>query len=143
MEVNMWQSTYEKTFPGLKKETIWSLWTDVNNWSRWDADIEYAIMTDSFKRGASFILKPKGGPKVNLHILSSLPLKSFTDLTRFPLAKMYGTHEMEETPKGLKIKNTIRIEGPLSWIWRKIVAEGVAAGMPKQLEALAELASRG
>ena len=43
--------------------------------------------------------------------------RSFTDLTRFPLARMYDIHELEETPEGLTIRNSVRVEGPLSWLW--------------------------
>src|SRR4051812_29205841 len=111
----MWQSRYEKVFPGLKKEDVWSAWADVNNWNQWDKDTEFAKITEPFQAGSKFVLKPKGGPKVNIQILKTEPLKGFTDMTKFPLAKMYDVHEIEETPEGLKLVSIIRIEGPLSW----------------------------
>jgi len=86
------------------------------------------------------VLKPKGGPKVNIRFLRAEALKGYTDLTPFPLARMYGIHDMEETQDGLRLRITIRIEGPLSWLWKKIVAEKVAADAPVQLESLARRA---
>jgi hypothetical protein len=48
---------------------------------------------------------------------------------------MYGDHEFISHENGeLEIKTTMSIEGPLSFIWRKIVAEGVANGLPEQTE---------
>jgi len=38
------------------------------------------------------------------------------------LPKMYDTDVLEDTVDVLKIKNIIRIEGPLPWAWGKIVA---------------------
>ena len=137
-ELFMWESKYEKTYKGLKKEGVWAAWADVNSWPRWDSDTEFTQMTGLFEPGTQFILKPKGGPKVSIWLTEVKVLHSFTDVTRFPMAKMYDTHEMEETAEGLKIRSIIRVQGPLGWLWKKIVAEGVAAGAPKQIDALAE-----
>jgi len=134
----MWQAKYEKNFPGLKKEEVWATWIDVNNWNKWDEDTEFAKISGPFEVGTNFILKPKGGPNISIELTEVTPFVSFTDVTKFPLAKMYDVHEIEETQDGLKLKSTVRIEGLLSWIWRKIVVEGVAAGVPKQLEAIAK-----
>ncbi len=134
----MWRVEYEKTFPGLDVEAVWAAWADVERWPEWDKDLESVRLSGPFQAGARFKLKPKGGPEVDIEILSADPAKGFTDFARFPLARMYDAHEMARTPQGLTLKSAIWVEGPLSWVWRKIVAEGVAAGVPAQMEALAE-----
>lgn len=136
----MWQARYEKTFPGLRKEDVWALWSDVNNWHQWDGDTESARMEGEFRAGTGFVLRPMGGPNVKITITEADPSKGFTDVTKFPLAKMFDAHEMQETPEGLKLISILRVVGPLSFLWRKIVAEGVARGVPKQLDALARAA---
>lgn len=138
----MWIATYEQVFKGVSKEAIWSAWTDVNNWTRWDKDLEEVVLKDSFAVGSNFFLKPKGGPRVSIAITEIQPLKVFVDATSFPLAKMYDYHELEETGEGLKIKSKIWTEGILGWVWRKIVAENVAKGVPEQMERLVEYAKR-
>jgi hypothetical protein len=35
----MWIKTYNKTFQGINKDTIWRIWTDVNNWPTWHGDL--------------------------------------------------------------------------------------------------------
>lgn len=55
---------------------------------------------------------------------------------------MDGIHEMEETKDGLKLTTTIQISGPLSFLWRKLVADGIVKTLPEQTEALAALAGR-
>lgn len=136
----MWSKTYSKKVHGLKAEQVWKVWTDLNQWHTWQSDIEYAKLEGEFKVGNTFLLKPKGGPKVNIEIIKVEPNRQFTDLTRFPGAKMYGSHEFVIHGDGLEIKMTMSIEGPLSFVWRKIVAEDVANGMMEQTENLIEKA---
>jgi uncharacterized protein YndB with AHSA1/START domain len=136
----MWSRTYSKKVQGLKAEQVWKVWTDLNQWHTWQSDIEYAKLEGEFKVGNTFLLKPKGGPKVNIEIIKVEPNRQFTDLTRFPGAKMYGSHEFVIHGDELEIKTTMSIEGPLSFVWRKIVAEDVANGMMEQTENLIEKA---
>jgi uncharacterized protein YndB with AHSA1/START domain len=136
----MWSRTYSKKVQGLKAEQVWKVWTDLNQWHTWQSDIEYAKLEGEFKVGNTFLLKPKGGPKVNIEIIKVEPNRQFTDLTRFPGAKMYGSHEFVIHGDELEIKTTMSIEGPLSFVWRKIVAEDVANGMMEQTEHLIEKA---
>jgi uncharacterized protein YndB with AHSA1/START domain len=136
----MWSRTYSKTVQGLKAEQVWKVWTDLNQWHTWQSDIEYAKLEGEFKVGNTFLLKPKGGPKVNIEIIKVEPNRQFTDLTRFPGAKMYGSHEFVIQGDELEIKTTMSIEGPLSFVWRKIVAEDVVNGMMEQTENLIEKA---
>jgi hypothetical protein len=51
---------------------------------------------------------------------------------------MFGSHEFISHGDELEIRTTMSIEGFLSFLWRKIVAEDVANGMAKQTEALIE-----
>ncbi|KAF0205674.1 MAG: hypothetical protein FD173_844 [Gallionellaceae bacterium] len=136
----MWSKTYSKKVQGLKAEQVWKVWTDLNQWHTWQSDIEYTKLEGEFKVGNTFLLKPKGGPKVNIEIIKVEPNRQFTDLTRFPGAKMYGSHEFVIHGDELEIKTTMSIEGPLSFVWRKIVAEDVANGMMEQTENLIEKA---
>jgi hypothetical protein len=51
---------------------------------------------------------------------------------------MYGCHEFITHSDELEIRTSVSIEGYLSFLWRKIVAENVANGMAEQTEALIE-----
>lgn len=136
----MWSKTYSKKVKGLKAEQAWKVWTDVNQWHTWQGDIEYAKLEGEFKVGNTFLLKPKGGPQVNIEIIKVETNRQFTDLTRFPGARMYGSHEFVTHGDELEIKTTMSIDGLLSFLWRKIVAEDVANGMMAQTENLIEKA---
>lgn len=136
----MWSKSYSKKVKGLKADQVWKVWTDVNQWHTWQSDIEYAKLEGEFKVGNTFLLKPKGSPRVNIEITKVEPNKVFVDLTRFPLAKMYGSHEFIIHGDELEIRTTMSIDGLLSFLWRKLVAENVASGMKIQTENLIEKA---
>ncbi|KXW58096.1 hypothetical protein FEMY_13930 [Ferrovum myxofaciens] len=136
----MWSRTYSKRVSGLQVNKVWMVWTDVNRWHTWQPDIEYAELNGEFKVGNTFKLKPKSGPQVSIRIIKVEPGRQFTDLTCFPGARMFGCHEFIAYDDELEIRTTMSIEGFLSFLWRKIVAESVAHGMEKQTEALIEKA---
>lgn len=138
----MWSQSYSKTFKDVRKERVWDLWADVNNRHKWDLDSEYCKLEGPFKVGAKFILKPLKGPLVQIEIVEVRKNHKFTDRTRFWGAIMDGIHEIEETKEGLRLKTTMQVSGPLSFVWRKLVAEGIVKTLPDQTEALVTLARR-
>ncbi len=137
-----WEKSHVCVVNGVSPEQIWQTWAEINRWHEWDPDIEYARTSMPFEEGSTFELKPRGGPKVQITLHKVEPLKGFTDVTRFPLARMYGVHEMVRVPDGLEIRHTMRVEGLLSFLWRKLVAENVAAGLEDQAQRMIEAAKR-
>ncbi len=134
----MWSKTYSKRVRGVQAEKVWKVWTDVNQWHTWQPDIESAKLDGDFSVGNTFKIKPKNGPAVSIEIIKVESGRQFTDLTRFPGACMFGCHEFIVHGDELEIRTTMSIEGFLSFLWKKIVAEKVANGMAKQTEALIE-----
>jgi len=132
----MWSKTYSKTVRGINAEEIWHVWSDINQWHVWQNDIEYAKLNGKFEAGNKFTLKPKGTSAVTIRLIKVEPNKCFVDLTCFPLAKMYGEHEFIALGDELEIKTTIRVTGLLSFVWRKLVAEKIAADEVLQTEQL-------
>lgn len=138
----MWIKTYSITVPAIEPRQIWKIWSDINNRPQWDLDTEWAELNGPFEVGAVFRFKPKGGPKLSMRITECVPNQSFTDCFKIPFARLYGIHQMESTKEGLKIITSIKVEGLLGWLLRKIVAEKVAAEVPEQTAMLIKLASR-
>jgi hypothetical protein len=136
----MWSKSYSQRVKGLSAGQVWTIWSDVNQWHSWQDDIEYAKLDGAFERGNTIRFKPKGGLVFKIKLTRVEPKSVFDDLTSFPLAKMYDSHELIEHGDELEIRTTIRISGPLSYIWRKLIAENVAEGMPEQTQKLIEKA---
>ena len=135
----MWIRTYSKEYKGIKKSDIWQLWTDVNNWHTWHADLDYCKLEGSFKVGNRFILKPKGAPAVKIELVEIEHERKFKDCTRFFGAKMFDTHEVEETNDGVRLTNTLVVTGLLKFLWIKLVAQHVANSVPEEMDALVNL----
>ncbi|MBX9621503.1 MAG: polyketide cyclase [Alphaproteobacteria bacterium] len=136
----MWVRTYSQVFKDIKKERVWQIWTDVNHWPKWHADLEYCKLEGAFAVGNYFMLKPKGVKAVKIELTHIEEDRKFTDCTSFFGAKMYDTHELEETKDGLRLINTLVMTGPLKFLWVKLVAQNVADSVPKEMEALVDLA---
>lgn len=138
----MWTKSHTIVTKEASKEQMWKLFSDVNNWHKWDKGIDYAKMEGKFEKGNFFELKPKGSGKVNIELFETVENHKFTDLTKFPFAKMYGEHTFEETSEGLKITTTMKVEGPLGFLWRKIVAQDIVNGLPVEMVEQVKYASK-
>src|SRR5712664_2318172 len=136
----MWSRSYSKTVKGLTAATVWAVWADINQWHTWQDEIEYARVDGAFEVGTVFRFKPKGGPRINIELTRVEANAVFVDLTRFPLARMHDSHELIDRGDALEIRTTISVDGPLAFVWRKLVAESVAKGMEVQTERLIERA---
>jgi len=133
----MWERTHQKVFSHLDASRVWDVWTDINQWHTWRDDIEFAKLVGDFQVGNLIMLKPDFGPAVKIELIEVDANRQFIDLTRFPGAKMYGRHEIIERSDGLEIITSMSIAGPFAWLWQKLVAQGIANGIPQQTENLA------
>jgi len=70
-----------------KKSTIWRLWSDVENWKKFDTLLEYSYLVDDakFETGAIGYLNAKGAPKTKFKLIEVNPGISFTERLSVPL----------------------------------------------------------
>ena len=129
----LWVKSHTIVTKEVTKEQLWKLFANVNAWHTWDKGIEYAKMEGNFEKGNHFILCPKGGSDVDIALIETIENRKFVDLTKFPLAEMRGEHVFEDTPNGLKITTTMKVEGMLGFVWRKLVAEDIVNGLPTEM----------
>lgn len=138
----MWVKTFSKVYKGVQKEHIWQAWSDVNNWPKWDGELEYCDLQGEFVQGEQFILKPAGGPKVKITLSEVCRNEKFTDYCKFFGATMYDAHELRDEPEGLRITNTITVTGPLAFLWARLVVKKVAESVPVQTDSLVSFVRR-
>ena len=132
----MWSRTYSQIVTGVSADRLWQAWADVDRWSAWQDDIEYARLAGPFAVGTTFELKPKGAPRVRIELVDVQPRRAFVDRTRFPLAQMYGTHEFIPQGDGLEVRTTMSVRGQLAFLWARLVARGIVDGLAAQTASL-------
>ena len=136
----MWVRSYSKVYPNVSAQQVWKLWTDINQWPSWNADLEYCKLEQPFKVGSVFKLKPKGAPAVQISLVEIDHEKMFTDCTKFLGAKMYGKHEMHVEGNALKLTTTITVTGIMKRLWIKLVAQKIVDKFALQMDTLVQLA---
>lgn len=138
----MWTKSHSIVTKEVTKEQIWKLISNINKWNLWDDTVEYSELLGTFEAENYFILKPKGGPKVKIKLIEVIENQKFVDMTSFPLAKMYGEHLYEETKEGLKITVTMSVKGILSFLWIKLVAQGIVDNLHEDILTQIKAASK-
>jgi hypothetical protein len=134
--IDMLHENYSITISDLGKSQIWKVWTEVNSWAIWDQELEATHLDQPFASGAHFKLKPKGGPWIRAELCDVTPGRCFGVLVRFPGARMRMDHNLEASPKGVTVTQGLSLEGPLAFIWRRLVFAKLAAGLAQQTEQL-------
>lgn len=121
-------------------ERIWKIWTDVKNWKQWDVMLRGALLKGSFQKNVQGVLIPEKGPKAGFTVTSCDPNFSYTVTTRLPLAKIHihrflGYHNMKTT-----FTHEIWVEGPLSWMWWKLIGNNAAGRLSQAMKNVKQLA---
>ncbi len=130
----MFTQTYSTTTTAVTQEQLWKLISDVDNWPQWNKHITSTRLHGQFAARSSFDFKPTSGPKVKIDLVDVQAPHAYTDLTRFPFAKMVGEHTYQDTPDGLKISITMRLSGPLAFVWNQLVLKSIMSHLPAEVE---------
>jgi hypothetical protein len=133
----MWQVECTKETKSSAKN-IWSLWADVENWKTWDDSVEYSSINGKFENGTQGVIKNLKGPKSVFTLLSCVQNKSFTTRAKLPLCTMDFVHELIEENSTLKVRHSIKIFGPLAFIFKNVVGKKAAKDLPNAVEKINE-----
>ena len=132
----MWKKTFSKIYQGVSLEQVWAAYTDIENWPKWDSSLDYCAMDGEFADGETFDLKLKDGPNFKIYLYDIIPLRAFSDYCKFFGAKMHDVHTFTAVPGGVQVTNTTSVSGVLSFLWVRLVAKDVAAGVPAQTDSM-------
>ncbi len=127
----MWHHRYEETTT-LTCEELWPVLADVARWPEVDHNIAYLTIEGQPGAGVPFVLKPKGGPRLDFVIGEFEAPSRYADVCRMPLATMRTRHTLIPDGQGTRIRVDIEITGPLAAVWGRLVGRRHAAGLPAQ-----------
>lgn len=110
-------------------------WADMETWPEWNTDTEWVHLDGSFAEGATGTLKPKGGPKVSFTV-TRLTENEFVDVSRMPGGRITFAHRIDETREGTRISVTVSIDGPLGFVWRRVLGSDFRKTLQPDLDRL-------
>lgn len=121
---------------------LWSLYADINNWTVWDHEIDYARAEGPFAVGTRGVLRPTGGPEVKFKITYVEKNKGFTDRSFLPLTWMDFQHTIEDTGTVRRVTHSVVMGGLLAPLFRRIFGPKLAHGVPTAVASLIEAAEK-
>jgi hypothetical protein len=124
----MWQGQYQTT-TDVPASKLFEVICDINNWNKWDVGLEFTKIDSSAIEGASFVLKPKGGPNVKMTLDAVRPFV-LIDTAHLFLAKMRTTHEYIQEGHLTTIRFKVEVWGALGFFWRRIIGENQVKEAP-------------
>jgi hypothetical protein len=137
----MWSYEYSQETKA-SSQTIWKLWTDVENWNQWDEDVRQSSLNGHFQINTTGTLHPNKGPRSTFTLTEVETERKFTNLSKLPLASMSFIHIMQPVASGIRITHRIEIIGLLAPLFGAILGRQLKAGLPTAVAGLIAMAER-
>jgi len=120
-------------------ENIFDVYTNVEEWCSWDADVKSSSISGVFKQGAKGELIPSKGPKAKFSLAEVTLNQSFTSETKLPLCCMRFEHQLKSSGEFTEVIHRVEFTGALSFIWRQLIGSQIKKGMPDALNGLKKI----
>jgi len=112
-------------------------WADMVDLARMERGHRTGPLGRPLRNRTTGILKPKAGPKVKFVIESLVPDRGFIDGSLLVGARLTFHHLVEPLPdRGCTVRVPVTIQGPLAWLWKRILGKGLAASLEPDLARL-------
>src|SRR5262249_18860021 len=118
----MWQASYQTT-TDVPAKALFHAIADVKAWSECDPGLEDVKIDGPVVEGATFMLRPKGGPDVRMSIEELRECMRMADVAHLPLAKLRTVHEFAEERGRTTLRFSVQVWGPLGFLWRRVIGE--------------------
>jgi hypothetical protein len=140
----MWQKecTLET---GAGREEVWSLWKDVKNWKEWNVSVIYSHLNGDFRSGTSGSFKMFTGLApifLFFELLECVLNRSFVCRIKLLLCTVDLGHELIEEGSILKIKQYVKLHGPLSFYYKKKLGSNFSKDLRRSIHNLKSLAEK-
>ncbi len=127
-----------------KQSTIWRLWSDVENWKKFDTLLEYSYLDEGhqFELGATGAVKADGASKTRFKLIEVTPGVSFTERLFVPLYQSIDLKRyFEESDQGNTIfTHEVVFKGRLRFLIYALAARSFKVELPLVMGRLRDLA---
>jgi uncharacterized protein YndB with AHSA1/START domain len=136
----MW-TTEHSTETTAAPEAIWRVWSHVERWPEWNADLERAELSGPFGAGSTITMYQRGGDTIELRIAEACEPEAFVDQADLGEVVVRTTHRLEPLEGGqVRIIYRMEITGPQADTLGPQIGPQIGTDFPQVLAALAERA---
>jgi hypothetical protein len=122
---------------------IWAWYSDSARTPNWDYLVARRTMAGPFKTGTTGSNQGSSGPAFPWTFTEVSTDRSYTEVTRLPLATVTATHVLTPVPDGTRIDHALIVRGPLAWLYRLAAYAAFDKGIHEALHRLATGAAKG
>ncbi|WP_027499750.1 SRPBCC family protein [Rhodococcus sp. UNC363MFTsu5.1] len=118
-------------------ESIWRLWSDVENWGTWNADIEHIEILGEFADGTEIVMTPAGDEAVHLRLAEVSENRLFVDEAEIEGLTLRTAHRIEPLGGGdTRVTYRMEITGAGADVAGPAIGPAVTGDWPDTMAAL-------
>ncbi len=124
-------------------EAVWRVWSDVQSWGTWNADIEKIEITGPFAAGSEITMTPAGQDPVRLRIAEATENELFVDEAVIGELTLRTTHRLDRLDANrTQVTYRMEITGSGADEIGPRIGPGITADWPATMAALISRAQR-
>lgn len=136
----MW-TTEHSAETGAEPEAVWRVWSDVERWPEWNADVERAELSGPFDAGSTITMYQRGGDVIELRIAEARESERFVDEADLGDVVVRTIHRLVPLKNDrVKIVYRLEISGPQADTLGPQIGPEISADFPQVLAALVDRA---
>ena len=121
---------------------VWRRYVDVEHWSEWSQrGVEWSRIDGPFEVGAKGKSKAPGLRAASFELVAVEPDAFFASEVKLPGGRLRFEHQIEPSGPGSRITHRVTVEGPMAFLYTRVVRHGVESGLPDGVDRLAVLAA--
>lgn len=128
-------STYVADTPH-PPEAVYQLWAAPMTWPSWDPDVAEVRFSGNALVGINGWMRPSSGPATTFAITALEADRLFTTASRLPGARLLFEHRADPAGSGAQVTVTISVNGPLGWLWRRVLGRSFAGAAKRNVHGL-------
>ncbi|WP_310482747.1 SRPBCC family protein [Chamaesiphon sp. VAR_48_metabat_403] len=120
--------------------TIWGIWTDVSNWSRWDTELRDSTLNGAFILGATGILTTAAGRASRFRISQFNPGQSYTMTIDLPLSSLNVYRYLHDRSDDTVFTHEVSFKGLLAPLFWFLLGRKFRAVLPSVMSNIVRIA---
>lgn len=121
--------------------SVMDAYRKVDSWPAWDPEVKDVRLSRGLTPGSRGWLVPREGPRAKIEVSEVRP-NGFVVTGQLPLCRMIFDHVVEDAGDHMLVRHSVRLEGLLSFVFRKPVEGAFHKSLPASLNGLKNFVER-